>query len=781
MNSKNKGPKKPAGNGGGPKAPGYAAFGVGLRAGARDMEPLLKLDDPAYVAAQWTDAQLTQAIESIPEDKRSEAQLNLGRVAEFCKKLMKAADRIEQRDAEALKILGREDEVSAEKDQLAKDTAGLTERRDALDAREATVKARELEADAGFTNRRASVEEELRVRGQAFDEDCARRLAAIETAGKASVADQKKKLDDRETALDARQAVLEQAEADRKSADDTMSARRRRLDRQEESLESARLEALEAARQIAQAEIDAERQRRQNAEAMARRASDECTKAISELAQFDELKRVLGGRKPEAILVELQSLHAQCEKLRDELLARPDAAVGDVSTLKKEKEALLAALNSMQPELERTKIELSKVRVGAVERDGLEKQKIALEKTNQALTAKINQLGDTVDKLTEIGQTKTSFPELVRMDADEKLQRPPRLDEVKDLRKFTEDLRQRIASAEPGVPLYYKLQDIQLLVAGLATSQLHIFEGISGTGKTSLAKALAKAIGGHCEDIAVQAGWRDRDDLLGHYNPFDKRFAEKPCLKGLYRAQTPRFADACNVVLLDEMNLSHPEQYFADFLSALEKNSPDERVIELYESALPSPPAALRLGRLLGVPENVWFIGTANQDETTKTFAPKTLDRAHVMTLSRHDAEFPLIPLPRQQGVSWRSLKECFEAAKAKRRADVDRLLGELTTGPLIKVLDEQFRIGLGNRFDRQARSFLPVFEATGGSMATALDHLLASRVFRPGKVTARYDITRANLEAVQTALSQTWKGVGGTPVQCLSSIETDLRTKGKA
>ena len=65
--------------------------------------------------------------------------------------------------------------------------------------------------------------------------------------------------------------------------------------------------------------------------------------------------------------------------------------------------------------------------------------------------------------------------------------------------------------------------------------------------------------------------------------------------------------------------------------------------------------------------------------------------------------------------------------------------------------------------------------------MATALDHLLASRVFRPGKVTARYDITRANLEAVQTALSQTWKGVGGTPVQCLSSIETDLRTKGKA
>ncbi|MBK7616723.1 MAG: AAA family ATPase [Burkholderiales bacterium] len=623
MSSNKKGPKKSAGNGGGGSTVvGAARFGVGMRAGARDTEPLIRLDDPGYVAAQWTDGQLMQALESIPESQRTEAQINLERIAEFCKKLMKAAERIEQRDVEALKILSREDEVKAlRKAQPRRRTEQRAGERDTRDA--SPTDQGQAELDAAFSNRRASVEEELRIRGQAFDEDCAKRLAAIETAGKASVADQKKKLDDRETALDARQAVLEQAEADRKSADDTMSARRRRLDRQEESLESARLEALEAARQIAQAEIDAERQRRQNAEAMARRASDECTKAISELAQFDELKRVLGGRKPEAILVELQSLHAKCEKLRDELLARPEAAVGDVSTLKKEKEALLAALNSMQPELERTKIELSKVRVGAVERDGLEKQKIALEKTNQALTAKINQLGDTVDKLAEIGQTKTSFPELVRMDADEKLQRPPRLDEVKDLRKFTEDLRQRIASAEPGVPLYYQLQDIQLLVAGLATSQLHIFQGISGTGKTSLAKALAKAIGGHCEDIAVQAGWRDRDDLLGHYNPFDKRYAEKPCLKGLYRAQTPRFADTCNVVLLDEMNLSHPEQYFADFLSALEKNSPDERVIELYESALPNPPAMLRLGRLVSVPENVWFIGTANHDETTKGFAPR--------------------------------------------------------------------------------------------------------------------------------------------------------------
>lgn len=782
MSDKKKGPKKSAGNGGGGSTTaGTVKFGGAIRAGVRDTEPLIRLDDPGYVAAQLTDEQLGQVLLSIPESQRTETQVNLERIAEFCKKLTKAAERIEQRDVEALKILSREDEVKALESRLSDLETTLRELESSLDARDADLKIREAEADSGFSSRRASFEEELRLRGEAFEQDCTKRLEAIEAQGKASLADQKKKLDEWETALNVRQEELERAAADRKAADDAMSARKRRLDRQEESLESARLEAQEDARRVAQAEIDAERQRRQNAEAMARRASDECTKAIADLAQFDELKRVLGGRKPEAILNELESLRSKYEKLQDELLARPEAAVGDVTALKKEKEALLAALNSMQPELERAKIELSKVRVGAVERDGLERQKIALEKTNQALSAKINQLGETVDKLTEVGQTKTSFPELVRMDAEEKLQRAPRLDEIKDLRKFTEDLRQRIASAEPDVPLYYELKDIQLLVAGLAMSQLHIFQGISGTGKTSLAKAFAKAIGGHCEDIAVQAGWRDKDDLLGHYNPFDKRYAEKPCLKGLYRAQTPRYADTCNVVLLDEMNLSHPEQYFTDFMSALEKNSLGERVIELYESALPNPPALLRQGRLISVPENVWFIGTANHDETTKIFADKTVDRAHVMTLPRHEAEFPLVELPRRQGVSWRSLKECFEAAKSRRRADVDRLLGELTTGPLVKVLEEQFRIGLGNRFDRQARSFLPVFEGTGGSMAAALDHLLASRVFRAGKVTGRYDTSRSNLEAVQKALTQTWKGVGGTPAQCLSNIEADLRTKGKA
>ena len=149
---------------------------------------------------------------------------------------------------------------------------------------------------------------------------------------------------------------------------------------------------------------------------------------------------------------------------------------------------------------------------------------------------------------------------------------------------------------------------------------------------------------GFCTDIAVQAGWRDRDDLLGHYNAFERRFYEKDCLQALYKAQTPRWEDTCNIILLDEMNLSRPEQYFAEFLSALEKNNPEERLISLSETSLPNAPAMLAEGRKIRVPANVWFIGTANHDETTNELADKTYDRAHVMTLPKQDKRFTIKP-----------------------------------------------------------------------------------------------------------------------------------------
>jgi predicted kinase len=71
-------------------------------------------------------------------------------------------------------------------------------------------------------------------------------------------------------------------------------------------------------------------------------------------------------------------------------------------------------------------------------------------------------------------------------------------------------------------------------------SRLHLLQGISGTGKTSLPIAFASAIGAGCKAIEVQAGWRDRQDLIGHYNAFEKKFYESEFLLALYRAGCPQ-------------------------------------------------------------------------------------------------------------------------------------------------------------------------------------------------------------------------------------------------
>jgi hypothetical protein len=128
------------------------------------------------------------------------------------------------------------------------------------------------------------------------------------------------------------------------------------------------------------------------------------------------------------------------------------------------------------------------------------------------------------------------------------------------------------------------------------------------------------------------------------------------------------------------MNLSRPEQYFAEFLSALEKNDPRDRLISLSESQLPNAPALLVEGRRIRVPHNVWFVGTANHDETTNEFADKTYDRAHVMTLPRHEAGFKIEPKPKAS-FSYGSLMERFDAAVTQNADEVAELLAELTTG----------------------------------------------------------------------------------------------------
>lgn len=680
---------------------------------------------------------------------------------------------VERRSAENKKRTEQIDELDKG---LKQQQAEVNKTKSNLADKERELEQRELDARTGFASQNVAALSGLK-----------KEIAELESK-KSEIqlgilqAEQKARDDESERAsgLMEREAVVASKERGQQQ-------QQRRLEADWKDLENERAQVREEAQREAAQEIVRLTDARQRAEDRLEKVYRDWKLTEQKMEQYREFSDALAGRPARDILDELAAHQRRVTQLENKIASSHDDQMqAENEVLRKLRDEQKTQLDEVHVDLADTKAQLHRLRLGVSDKESLEKEKRALEKNNQILSARLNDLGKTVDDLTQSQQSEKPFPQMTWMDSasdadwikDRKakeLSLPEQ--DVPDLKKFSVELQHRIAQAEEGTPLHFRLEDIQLLIAGLAMSQFHIFQGISGTGKTSLAKAFAKAMGGHCTDIAVQAGWRDRDDLLGHYNAFEKRFYERDCLQGLYRAQTSAYKDRCNIILLDEMNLSRPEQYFAEFLSALEKNDPKERLISLSESQLPNAPALLVEGRRIRVPHNVWFVGTANHDETTNEFADKTYDRAHVMTLPRHEAGFKIESKPKAS-FSYGSLMERFNGAVTQNADEVLELLAELTTGPLTTILQDRFDLGWGNRFERQALRFIPVYMAAGGRKEDALDHLLASRVFRRGKVTGRYDATIDDLTAIEHALTTVWKGWKSEPRRSNSLLTDDRRRK---
>lgn len=249
-------------------------------------------------------------------------------------------------------------------------------------------------------------------------------------------------------------------------------------------------------------------------------------------------------------------------------------------------------------------------------------------------------------------------------------------------------------------------------------------------------------------------------------------------LQAIYRAQQPKFKDTVQIILLDEMNLSQPEQYFAEFLSVLE--TPDRAEINLLDSANDKAPRLFVDKRAIKIPSNVWFIGTANHDETTKEFADKTYDRAHVMEIKRSSEEVDCAGYTSTH-YSFSSLEKCFKSSQSRHEQRIEGIFEVLSSSLLNKALGA-IGIGWGNRLQAQAKKFIPVYIETGGSLSDALDHLLATKIFRNGKVTGRYDTNAEKIQDILDALEKTWVklGLDDYPTNSIIQLEKDvLRIKG--
>lgn len=150
------------------------------------------------------------------------------------------------------------------------------------------------------------------------------------------------------------------------------------------------------------------------------------------------------------------------------------------------------------------------------------------------------------------------------------------------------------------------------------------------------------------EVVAVRPDWTDSRGLLGYYNPLLARYVTTPMLRLLLEARDEERRAAAEgrtpnpfFVILDEMNLARVEQYFSDFLSALESGEAivlhDDARVETGEVDADDEEELIPVPRRVTVPSNLFFTGTVNVDETTYMFSPKVLDRAFVIEFNEVD------------------------------------------------------------------------------------------------------------------------------------------------
>ncbi len=323
-------------------------------------------------------------------------------------------------------------------------------------------------------------------------------------------------------------------------------------------------------------------------------------------------------------------------------------------------------------------------------------------------------------KLDEV-KIMSRFPELLDFDAKhsdfEKINTTNGL----TLSNLCDNFKEYLANE---LGLYYSIENIRAFIASLGVSKLLILQGLSGTGKTSLALAFGKFIGVESTVVPIQSMWKEKSDLLGYYNEFTGKFNETTILKVLYEAN---FDNTLHIIVLDEMNIARVEYYFSEFLSLLELPYGQERQLVVSSTGAFGDPKKMKRGKI-ELPNNVWFIGTANNDDSTFSISDKVYDRAMVLNLDKK-AEKEV------SGISQSSIKlsmDNFESMISTALVDNPLSPGMYEN---IKSFDQYmiktFHITFGNRILRQLRKYVSIYVACGGKESDAVDDLICKKILR--------------------------------------------------
>lgn len=579
----------------------------------------------------------------------------------------------------------------AEANKLKKEAQALEQRYKALKAheeslvqREESIRRSEIDREHGYAEERSKFDQELAQKKNDVEKSIAKRqnqaISDLETelsslrkqrldsiteemdkerkrireeieTEKNTFWDEKKAVEkdiaEKRKALEIRWGTLSAWESELAGRKEQLEQDEKRLERQEERNQeryNARNEKLddEVAERIQEAKANFEAQledcRKENAKLL------NSLRIQSELSStFEILKRQLGDQDPSEIILKINSQTDELTRLREELVTRPtDEMRARFEALDTENKKLRQSVENLKNQLTSTNDAIAEVGELKRRNSELTDENKSLEQRASLWEAASNEAHEELQRLraayerpqeVEARYKEIELPYFTGSDVKKPQKAESPVDELMWL--------QNINTACDAYGLHFNPRIVKAFHTALKTAEwspLTILAGVSGTGKSELPRLYSHFGGIFFEPLSVQPNWDSQESMLGFFNSIDNKFDAQPVLRFLAQSQKtwsedyPGLKDAVCMVLLDEMNLAHPELYFAEFLSKLElrrgKKAKEVPTLPVKIGA-GMKPYELPLGR------NILWTGTMNQDETTKSLSDKVLDRSIIIHFPR--------------------------------------------------------------------------------------------------------------------------------------------------
>lgn len=554
-------------------------------------------------------------------------------------------------------VAGKESALEKQEVEIAAMKSATATRAGEVAKRERIVSEREIEADAGFERRNRESLKKLEVEYAALrdqldemrtnvlkklDEELIRTREQAHAYLDSEIADRQQRFDEE---IAQQQKVLKRRNDSLTEAEKEFDKRKTQIARREHKVASDET-VLREDREILQATIDQRiRDDKTEFEYKLKEKDERIDRLRKERHRFEkkvndseEWRRRFGHKEPEAWIEDLRKLEADRDRLRKELLERPSLEDGErLKNLEEERRQWEQKRAEMNRELGELKARKHDWLIAVGEHEQLQHQKASAERTAEILQAEQEKLRE------DVGRLRSLYEQPKEREARVGVIEQPRFEKLPDLaaKVSEEEWIENIHKLCEESGLSFPRRLLYAFHTSLKTADwtpLTVLGGVSGTGKSELPRLYARFGGLAFEPLSVQPNWDSPQSLFGFFNSVDNRFNATPLLRALVQSQqapdSETYPDGMNdrllLVLLDEMNLSHVELYFSDLLSKLELRRGEKEGVNIeVDLGAGLEEYRVPLGR------NVLWVGTMNEDETTKTLSDKVLDRANLIGFPR--------------------------------------------------------------------------------------------------------------------------------------------------